>query len=71
MISAVIIIIIFIIRSSSSKNTYFRLGIYACIPETKHVAKQYYVAAILSLLFMVPISLVTVLAVTYLQITTF
>jgi hypothetical protein len=32
-------------------------GIYTYIPETNHVPKQYNVAAILSLLFMVPISL--------------
>jgi hypothetical protein len=33
-------------------------GIYTYIPETNNVPKQYNVAAILSLLFMVPISLV-------------
>jgi hypothetical protein len=32
-------------------------GIYTYIRETNHVPKQYNVAAILSLLFMVPISL--------------
>jgi hypothetical protein len=32
-------------------------GIYTCIPETNHVPKEYNVAAILSLIFMVPISL--------------
>jgi hypothetical protein len=32
-------------------------GIYTYIPQTNHVPKQYNVAAILSLLFMVPISL--------------
>jgi hypothetical protein len=32
-------------------------GIYTYIPETNHVPKQYNVAAILSLHFMVPISL--------------
>jgi hypothetical protein len=32
-------------------------GIYTYIPETNHVHKEYSVAAILSLLFMVPISL--------------
>jgi hypothetical protein len=32
-------------------------GIYTYIPETNYVPKQYNVAAILSLLFMVPISL--------------
>jgi hypothetical protein len=32
-------------------------GIYTYIPETNHVPKEYNVAAILSLLFRVPISL--------------
>jgi hypothetical protein len=32
-------------------------GIYTYIPETNHVPKEYNVLAILSLLFMVPISL--------------
>jgi hypothetical protein len=32
-------------------------GIYTCVPETNHVPKENNVAAILSLLFMVPISL--------------
>jgi hypothetical protein len=36
-------------------------GIYTHIPETNTVPKEYNVAAILSLLFMVPISLVPVL----------
>jgi hypothetical protein len=36
-------------------------GIYTYIPETNHVAKEYNVAAILSLLFMVPISLLLLL----------
>jgi uncharacterized membrane protein len=39
----------------------FMQGIYTYIPETNHVPKQYNVTAILSLLFMVPISLVPVL----------
>jgi hypothetical protein len=38
---------------------------YIYIPETNHVSKQYNVAAILSLLFMVPISLATALALMY------
>jgi uncharacterized membrane protein len=37
-------------------------GIYAYIPETDDVPREYIVAAILLLLFMVPISLVPVLA---------
>jgi hypothetical protein len=40
-------------------------GIYTYIPETNHVPKQYNVAAILSLLFMVPISLASALALMY------
>jgi hypothetical protein len=36
-------------------------GIYTYIPETNNIPKEYNVAAILSLLFMVPISLVRVL----------
>jgi hypothetical protein len=46
-------------------------GIYTYIPETNHVPKQYNVAAILSLLFMVPISLAPALAVMYFYISTF
>jgi hypothetical protein len=46
-------------------------GIYECIPETNHVPKQYSVAAILSLLFMVPISLAAALALMYFYISTF
>jgi hypothetical protein len=37
-------------------------GIYTHIPETNHVPREYTVAAILSLLFMLPISVVPVLA---------
>jgi hypothetical protein len=39
----------------------FMQGIYTYIPETNNVPKEYNVAAFLSLLFMVPISLVPVL----------
>jgi hypothetical protein len=46
-------------------------GIYTYIPETNHVPKQHNVTAILSLLFMVPISLVPVLTVMYFYINTF
>jgi hypothetical protein len=46
-------------------------GIYAYIPETNPVPKEYNVAAILSLLFMVPISLTAVLALMYFYISTF
>jgi hypothetical protein len=48
-------IIIFIIIS-------FMQGIYTYIPETNHVPREYSVSAILSLLFMVSISLVPALA---------
>jgi hypothetical protein len=45
-------------------------GIYTYIPETNHVPKQYNVAAILSLLFMVPLSLAPALALMYFYIRT-
>jgi hypothetical protein len=51
----IIIIIIFIIIS-------FMQGIYTYIPETNNVPREYIVAAILLLLFMVPISPVPALA---------
>jgi hypothetical protein len=54
--SLIIIIIIIIIITIS-----FMQGIYTYIPETNPVPKEYNVTAILSLLFMVPISLVPVL----------
>jgi hypothetical protein len=46
-------------------------GIYTYIPETNNVPKEYNVAAILSLLFMVTISLVPALALMYFYISTF
>jgi hypothetical protein len=46
-------------------------GIYTYIPETNHVPKEYNVAAILSLLFMVPISLAPTLVLMYFYISTF
>jgi uncharacterized membrane protein len=46
-------------------------GICAYIPETNHVPREYIVAAILSLLFMVPITLVPALAVLYFYVSTF
>jgi hypothetical protein len=45
-------------------------GIYTYIPKTNHVPKEYIVAAVLSLLFMVPISLAPALAL-YFYISTF
>ena len=61
----IIIIIIIIIVIS------FIQGIYTYIPETNHVPREYSVSAILSLLFMVPISLVPALAVLYFYVSTF
>jgi hypothetical protein len=61
MFKFIIIIIIIIILITVS----FMQGIYTHIPETNHVPKQYNVAAILSLLFMVPISLVPALTLMY------
>jgi len=58
MISAVIIIIITVIIS-------FMQGIYTYIPETNYDPREYSVAAILLLLFMVLISLVSVLNLLY------
>jgi len=46
-------------------------GIYTYIPETNCVPREYSVAAILLLLFMVLISLVSVLNVMYFYISTF
>jgi hypothetical protein len=46
-------------------------GIYTYIPETNHVPKEYNVAAILSLLFMVPISPAPELALTNFYISIF
>ena len=46
-------------------------GIYAYVPETNHVPREYSVSAILSLLFMVSISLVPALALLYFYVSTF
>ena len=46
-------------------------GIYTYIPETDHVPREYSVSANLSLLFMVPISLVPALALLYFYVSTF
>jgi hypothetical protein len=61
------IIIIIIGKDTTS----FMQGIYTYIPETNHVPKQYNVTAILSLLFMVPISPAPALALMYFYISTF
>ena len=60
----IIIIIIIII-------TTFMQGICTYIPETNYVPREYSVAAILLLLFMVLISLVSVLNLLYFYISTF
>jgi len=49
----------------------FMHGIYTYIPETNFVTREYSVAAILLLLFMVLISLVSVLNLLYFYISTF
>ena len=59
MLCIVIIIIIIIIIIT------FMQGIYTYIPETNYVPREYSVAAILLLLFMVLISLVSVLNLLY------
>jgi hypothetical protein len=46
-------------------------GIYTHIPETNNVPREYTVAAILLLLFMVPISLVPALTLLYFYVSTF
>jgi len=46
-------------------------GIYTYIPETNHIPREYSVAAILLLLFIVLISLVSVLNLLYFYISTF
>ena len=46
-------------------------GVYTYIPEPNHVPTEYSVSAILSLLFMVPISLVPALALSYFYVSTF
>jgi len=49
----------------------FMQGIYTYIPETNYVPREYRVAAILLLLFLVLISLVSVLNLLYFYISTF
>jgi hypothetical protein len=60
----IIIIVIIIIIS-------FMQGIYTYIPETNNVPREYTVAAILLLLFMVPISLIPALALLCFNVSTF
>jgi hypothetical protein len=70
-LSCLIIIIIIIIIIIGKDTISFMQGIYTYIPETNPVPKGYNVAAILSLLFMVPISLAPALALMYFYINTF
>jgi hypothetical protein len=68
----IIIIIIIITTTTIGKDTIsFMHGIYTSILETNHVPKEYNVAAILSLLFMAPISLAPAFALMYFYISTF
>src|SRR5215510_2890780 len=67
----VIIIIIIIIIIIGKDTISFMQGIYTYIPQTNPVPKRYNITAILSLLFMVPISLAAVLALMYFYISTF
>jgi hypothetical protein len=46
-------------------------GIHTHIPQTNHVPRGYIVAAILYLLFMVPLSLVPALALLFFYVSTF
>ena len=57
--------------SSSSLSPLCRVFIRTYIPEANHVTREYSVSAILSLLFMVPISLVPTLALLYFYVSTF
>ena len=63
-LGGIIIIIIIIIIS-------FKQGIYTYIPQTNYIPREYSVAAILLLLFMVLISLVSALNLLYFYISTF
>ena len=66
-----IIIIIIIIITITIIIISFMQGIYTYIPETNHVPREYSVSALLSLLFMVSISLVPALALLYFYVSTF
>ena len=52
-------------------NHLFMQGIYTYIPETNYIPREYSVAAVLLLLFIVLISLVSVLNLLYFYISTF
>ena len=67
----IIIIIIITISISSSSSISFMQSIYTYIPETNYVPREYSVAAILLLLFMMLISLSPVFNLLYFYISTF
>jgi len=67
----IIIIIIVVVVVISIIIISFMQGIYTYIPETNYVPREYSVAAIMVLLFMVLISLVSVLNLLYFYISTF
>jgi len=66
-VQIIIIIIIIIIINNIS----FMQGVYTYIPETNYIPREYSVAAVLLLLFMVLISIVSVLNLLYFYISTF
>ena len=66
-----LIIIIITITITVTIIIYFMQGIYTYIPETNYVPREYSVAAILLVLFMVLVSLVPVLNLLYFYISTF
>jgi hypothetical protein len=68
---SIIMFVLIIIIIIGKDTIFFMQGIYTYIPETNHVLKEFNVAAILSLLFMVPISLVPAFALMYFYISTF
>jgi heme/copper-type cytochrome/quinol oxidase subunit 2 len=70
-IGIIITIVFIIIIIITTITICFMQGIYTNVPETNPVPKQHNVTAILSLLFMVPISLAAVLALMYFYISTF
>ena len=70
-LSIIIVIIIIIIIITIIIIISFMQGIYTYIPESNYVPMEYSAAAVLLLLFMVLISLVSVLNLLYFYISTF
>jgi hypothetical protein len=64
----IIIVVVVVVVVVGKYTISFMQGIYTYIPETNHVPMEYSVAAVL---FMVPISLVSALALVYFYISTF